>query len=88
MLEHAGSLSFEGIRFQVYSHDHLPRHVHCFGHGINLTLDFREDGSLHISQRKKHVSPKNAKASAIKKLLDCANEHAEELLKLWKETHG
>lgn len=41
-----GSLRFGGIRFVVYSNDHLPRHIHAFLGGTEVIIDLHEDGDV------------------------------------------
>lgn len=83
-----GSLTFDGIRFVVYSNDHPPRHVHGFLSETEIIVDLRTDGNVALADRKDSVRPANAKKSDIRKILASAARHFEELVALWEEIHG
>lgn len=83
-----GSLRLDGIRFVVYSNDHPPRHVHGFLGETEVILDFRADGTVALAERRDAVRPADAKRSDVRKILNGAASHFEELAALWRSIHG
>jgi hypothetical protein len=83
-----GSKTYEGVRFSVFSHDHLPPHVHGSTEGVIVILDLLADGSVSLSQRRDAIKPSNAKANVVAKIQRVAASHAAELSALWEKTHG
>ena len=83
-----GSLRFGGIRFVVYSNDHLPRHVHGFAGETEAIVDLRLNGTVALAKRNDAIRPANAKRSNVKNILNAAALHFEELARLWEEIHG
>lgn len=83
-----GSLTFGGIQFVVYSNDHPPRHVHGFSGEAEVIVNLRPDGLVALAVRKDAIRPRNAKKSEIKRILNSAATHFEELVALWEEIHG
>ena len=82
------SLRFAGVRFVAYSNDHPPRHVHGFVGGTEAILDLRLEGTVALAERNDAVRPANAKRSDVKKILNAAALHFEEIVGLWEEIHG
>ena len=82
------SLNFSGIRFVVYSNDHPPRHVHGFLSEAEVILDLRPDGNVALADRRDAVRPANATRADVRKILNAAAEHFDELAALWEEIHG
>jgi hypothetical protein len=83
-----GSLKFDGVLFVAYSNDHLPRHVHGFLSETEVIVDLRLDGNVALSRRSDVIRPTNAKRSDVKKILNIAALHFEELVELWEGIHG
>lgn len=83
-----GSLKFEGVLFVAYSNDHAPRHVHGFAGETEVIVDLRLNGTVAISKRNDAIRPSDAKRSDVKKILNVAALHFEELAELWEEIHG
>ncbi len=83
-----GSLRFGGVLFVAYSNDHSPRHVHGFASETEAIVDLRLDGTVALAKRNDAIRPANAKRSDVKKILNAAALHFEELAGLWEETHG
>lgn len=83
-----GSLKFDGVRYVVYSNDHEPRHVHGLLSETEAIVDLRADGAVALANRKDAVRPLDAKRSDVKRILDVAALHFEELAELWRRTHG
>lgn len=82
------SLTFSGVRFSVYSNDHLPHHVHGTVESTRVIVDLLPSGDVRLSQRVKAIRPGNAKYNLILKVLNVAAEHSEELRALWEKVHG
>ena len=70
------------------SNDHPPRHVHGHLSEAEAVVDLRSDGSVALADRKDAIRPANAKRSDVKKILDTAAAHFEELATLWEGIHG
>ncbi len=83
-----GSLRFDGIRFIVYSNDHPPRHVHGFLAETEAIVDLLKDGSIALALRPDAIRPSGAKRSDVKKILNSAAAHFDELIVLWESIHG
>ena len=82
-----GSLQYGQVRFVAYPSDHEPRHVHGFAGASEAVIDLRLDGSASLAKRKKAVKPANAKRSDIRNILIAAQEHFDELVRLWEAMH-
>ena len=72
----------------MYSNDHAPRHVHGFACETEVIVDLRVDGTVALANRDDAIRPANAKRSDVKKTLNTAAEHFEELAGLWETIHG
>jgi uncharacterized protein DUF4160 len=83
-----GSVKFGGVLFVAYSNDHSPRHVHGFASETEVIVDLRLDGTVAISNRNDAVRPADAKRSDVRKILNVAALHFEELAELWERIHG
>lgn len=83
-----GALTRDGVQFVAYSNDHLPRHVHGFAGETEAIVDLRRDGHVALAERWDAVRPANAKRSDVRKILEAAAEHFEELVGLWEGIHG
>lgn len=83
-----GSVRFDGILFVAFSNDHLPPHVHAFVSETAVIVDLRQDGGIALASRKDAVQPTNTKRSDVRKVLNSAALHFEELVALWEEVHG
>jgi hypothetical protein len=81
-----GSLSFDGVRFQIYSDDHEPRHAHAWCSSTMVVVEFSNPEDIHI--RRASLQPPNAKRRDIRRILDTAEEHLPELMQMWETTHG
>jgi hypothetical protein len=81
-----GSRTFEGVRFQVYSRDHLPPHVHGFYAATLAVVELAD--SENVGLRPNSVKPPNAKKSDVNRIVDAAVEHYPELISLWESIHG
>ena len=82
------SRRFDGVRFVAYLNDHPPRHVHGFASETEAIVDLGVDGTVALAKRDDAVRPANAKRSDVKKILNAAALHFEELAKLWEDVHG
>lgn len=83
-----GFLKFGGVLFVAYSNDHSPRHVHGFAGETEVIVDLRLDETVAISKRNDAIRPPDAKRSQVKKILNTAALHFEELAELWEKIHG
>jgi hypothetical protein len=83
-----GSLRLDGIRFVVYSNDHPPRHVHGFLGETEAIVNLRSDGNVSLAERRDAVRPANAKRSDVRRILNVAASHFDELAELWRSIHG
>jgi hypothetical protein len=83
-----GSLRFEGVRFSVYSEDHLPPHVHGFYAEVEVVVDLLMDGAVALSKRRNAITPTNSSRADVNYVLELAAKHHGQLLTLWRGTHG
>jgi hypothetical protein len=83
-----GSVKFHGVLFVAYSNDHSPRHVHGFASETEVIVELRLDGTVALSNRHDAIRPSDAKRSDVKKILNIAALHFEELAELWEKIHG
>ena len=51
-------------------------------------IDLRLDGTAALAKRNDAIRPANAKRRDVKKILNVAALHFEELAGLWEEIHG
>ena len=79
--------SFDGIRFQAYTEDHLPPHVHGSYAETEVVIDLI-DGKASISGRDKSVLPRNAKLSDVNRIVRAAGKYTDELMDLWRAARG
>jgi hypothetical protein len=82
-----GSLRLDGVLFIAYSNDHPPRHVHGFAGETEAIIDLRLDGAVALMKRGDAIRPANAKRSDVRKILNAAALHFEELAALWEAMH-
>ncbi len=82
-----GSRRYEGVRFQCYSLDHLPPHVHAFYAGCEVIIELLADGTVRVAVRNDAVSP-GASASDVRYMLDLAHLNSAALNFLWRSIHG
>jgi len=84
-----GSKTFLGVRFEAFSHDHPPPHVHGFygSAEVILELDFKTR-DIRLARRRKNVKPANAKRSDVQRVRRAAEKFGEELFKLWEVARG
>jgi hypothetical protein len=83
----AASLSFGNVSFIAYPQDHAPRHVHGFSGEVEVIVNLNADGTITLANRHDAMRPRNAKRSDMRKILDAAGEHFEELVRLWEKMH-
>ena len=82
------SLLFGGVLFVAYSNDRWPRHVHGFTGDTEAIVDLRMDGTVALAERNDAIRPANAKRRDVKKILNAAALHFEELAALWEAIRG
>ncbi len=71
----------------AYPSDHEPRHVDGFAGASEAVIDLRPDGSASLAKRKRAVKPASAKRSDLRNILVAAQEHFDELVRLWEGMH-
>ena len=81
------SKTFECVCFCVYSNDHAPRHVHALIGETRVIIDLLADG-VRIAERGRPFTPPNAPRSDLRKAIDVAAKHFDELVQLWESMHG
>ena len=77
-----GSINFEGVRFEAYSNDHDPMHVHGFYAEVEVIVELRRDRTVLLASRKDAVRPRNGSRSDVRHVLAVANKHFDELVAL------
>ena len=88
MIVNVASLIFSGVRFSVYSNDHLPHHVHGSIERTRVIVDLLPTGDVQLSERARAIRPRNAKYNHVIQVLKVAAEHSDELRALWEKVHG
>ncbi len=82
-----GSQTFEGVRFQGFTDDHDPPHLHGFYAEVEVLVELL-NGSAYLANRDDAVRPLNGKRSDVAHVLRTAAKHADELLALWRAARG
>ena len=67
--------------------DHLPPHVHGKYAETEVIVDLWK-GEVRLSSRADPIRPPNSRRSDVNKILKAAEEHGEELVRLWEGIHG
>jgi hypothetical protein len=75
-----------GVRFRVHPQDHEPRHIHAYVGDGHVIIELTEDRRVLISARENAI--RNVKASEVRKVLDIAAQHFDELARLWEHMNG
>jgi hypothetical protein len=83
-----GSYQFDGVTFRVYPGDHDPPHTHARYQGINVILELCKDGRIRIADRDDAIRPGDAKRNQIRRIVDVASQHFDDLSELWEEAHA
>ena len=81
------SLRFGSILFVAYPQDHTPRHVHGFCDETEVILDLGDERIVGLANRPDAIRPPNAKRSSVRRILNVAAEHFDELVALWEKMH-
>jgi Domain of unknown function (DUF4160) len=71
----------------VFPYDHEPRHVHGLYAGTGVIIDLLDDRAVALADRIDAISPAGAKRSDVKKLLNAARDHFDELVAAWEKMH-
>lgn len=82
------SRRFGAVRFVAYPQDHEPRHVHGFSAETEVIVNLLANGAVALAERPDAIRPADAKRSEVRKILEVAAEHFEELAELWVRMHG
>lgn len=83
-----GSLRFNGVRFSMYSEDHLPPHVHAVYGGLQVIVELLAGGDVRLARRKDAVQPGNGSRADVSYVLRLADLHWDALLSMWTSIHG
>ena len=69
----------KNLRFQIYTHDHIPAHVHVLGHG----------GECRVNLENLRVISSNGFNSQEIRIINIAvRENLEFLIEQWEKYHG
>ena len=82
-----GSLRLDGVMFVAYPLDHEPRHVHGFYAETEVIVELRQR-SIALANRTNAVRPGNSSRSDVRRVLEVAAAHFDELVELWEEPHA
>ena len=66
----------------------IRRVMFTFAGETEAIVDLRFDGTVAIAKRNDAIRPANAKRRDVKKILNAAALHFDELAGLWEEIHG
>ena len=81
------SLRFDSVLYVAYPQDHTPRHVHGFFEEAEVIVDLGNARTVGLANRPDAIRPPNAKRSAVRRILNVAAEHFDELVALWEKMH-
>jgi hypothetical protein len=87
MVEGVASVRFVGVLFVAYPQDHTPRHVHGFVDETEVIVDLLTNRTVGLADRPDAIRPGNAKRSSVRRVLNIAAEHFDELVALWERMH-
>ena len=73
--------------FVAYPRDHTPRHVHGFLEEAEVIVNLGDDRTVGLAMRSDAIRPPNAKRSSVRRILNAAAEHLDELVALWEKMH-
>lgn len=82
------SLRLGNVLFIAYPQDHQPRHVHCFSGETEAIIDLDNHGNVTLADRPDCIRPGNAKRSDVRRILNRATEHFEQLVSLWEKMYA
>ncbi len=82
------SIRFAGVLFVAYPQDHTPRHVHGFVDDTEVIVDLRPNRKVAVADRSDAIRPGNAKRSSVRRVLNVAAEHFDQLVALWERMHA
>jgi len=82
------SLRVGGVLFVAYPQDYTPRHVHGFTGEVEVIVDLRANRTVALVDRPDAIRPGNAKRSSVRRILNEAAAHSDELVALWEKMHG
>jgi hypothetical protein len=81
------SVRYQGVIFQLFPSDHEPRHAHGLYAGMQVIVELRPDRTVALARRPDAITPSGAKRSDVRKVLNVAAEHFDELVELWERMH-
>ncbi len=81
------SVRLSGVLFVAYPQDHVPRHVHGFVEEVEVIVNLRANRRVVVADRPDAIRPGNAKRSSVRRVLNGAAEHFDELGQLWERMH-
>jgi hypothetical protein len=55
--------------------------------GVEVIIDLLDDRAVALSGRADAIAPANAKRNDVKKMLNAAREHFDELVAAWEKMH-
>jgi hypothetical protein len=76
------SIRFAGVLFVAYPQDHTPRHVHGFVDEAEVIVDLCPNRIVLLADRVDAIRPGNAKRNSVRRVLNAAAEHFDELVAL------
>lgn len=69
-------LRHNGINLMVYTHDHVPKHVHCFRGEMSAIVDIK-------TLRVHHTH--NVNGRFLREIVELVSQHRQLLLEKWDE---
>ncbi len=76
-------LRVDGYEIMIYTHDHLPSHVHVFARECELVV-YLNCSSEYVSLREND----RFRPREIRAILRMVQAHRVQLCRAWKEIHG
>jgi hypothetical protein len=79
------SIKCDGVQFVIYSND--PPCTWLLRRD-GSDRDLLSTGDVALADRKDAIRPGDAKRADVRKILDAAAEHFDDLVALWEKIHG
>jgi hypothetical protein len=73
-----------GVWFRIHPHDHEPIHTHGYYAETVVIVEFRPNGTVALADRQDSLTPRDAKRSDVRKILNAADEGFDTIMAAWE----
>lgn len=77
-----------GVRFRIHPQDHEPIHAHGRYAETAVIVVLRADRTIEKADRQDAIIPPSAKHSDVRKILNAARDHYDEIAAAWEQMQG